>query len=430
MRVLGVGSHCDLGDLYLRLLASGHEVRVHRSDPDSADILSGLVPEAQPLDDELPWVTATQGLIVFESTGAGERQDALRRAGHRVVGGSALGDRLELDRAFGQSVLRDAGLAIAPSYEVSGWDEAIAFVERRPARYVLKFSGAGFASTRTYVGVMEDGRDLLASLRTQRRLWAFDETPTMILMEHVTGVEVGVGAYFNGQRFLRPANLDWEHKRFFPGDLGELTGEMGTVVTYRHAERLFDATLRRLEALFREARHIGYVNLNLIVNDAGVFPLEFTCRFGYPGFAILSALHAEPWATILTRLADGDERDLATHDGYAVGIVLTVPPFPYPDGYARLSKGVPITFYPLDEDDRASFHYGEVAAVDGEIVTAGQIGYVMVVTGRAAGVDEARQLALTRARKVVIPNMRYRTDIGERLVREDLQRLAQLGWVT
>ena len=435
MRVLGVGQHNDLGDLYMRLAARGHEVRVHIADADSQDVLEGLVPRSADWRQDLAWLgddanARACGLVVFEGTGWGEAADELRRDGYRVFGASALGDRLELDRAFGQKVLHDAGLVTATTTEVDGFDEAIAFVLRTRKRYVLKFVGAGYASTRSYVGVLDDGEDMLAALTVQRALWKYPERPRMVLMDHLQGVEVGVGAFFDGGRFLGPANLDWEHKRFFPGDLGELTGEMGTLVSYRGAERLFEATLARLAPLLSEASYVGYINLNMIVNDGGAWPLELTCRFGYPGFAILSALHAEPWDVLLERVVDRSGRTFATHDGYAVGVVLTVPPFPYPDGYARLSKGAPIVYRrDMTPADRDALHYGEMRLDGAQLVTAGQIGYVMVVTGRGATVAEARAVAYARAAKVVVPNVRYRADIGARFESHDRAELVRLGWL-
>jgi phosphoribosylamine--glycine ligase len=295
-------------------------------------------------------------------------------------------------------------------------------------------NGAGFASTRTYVGALEDGRDMVALLELEAARWPYPEPPDLVLMAHVQGVEVGVGAFFDGRAFLAPANLDWEHKRFFPGDLGELTGEMGTLVTYRGAERLFGEVLAPVAPLLASSGYRGYVNVNTIVNERGVWPLEFTCRFGYPGFAVLDALHAEPWDAILQRLVHPAAGKLSgrirTHAGYSVGVVLTVPPFPYPHGYELLSKGMPVCFRgELDGAMRDRLHYGEVAMAGGRLVTSGMVGYVMVVTGRGRTVRSAQRQAYDAVDRVVIPKARWRRDIGDRFVREDRRALESLGYL-
>ena len=248
-------------------------------------------------------------------------------------------------------------------------------------------------------------------------------------MEYLTGIEVGVGAYFDGENFLKPALLDWEHKRFFPGDMGELTGEMGTVVTYRGAEKIFDLTLAKMTKSLREARHCGYINLNTIINVEGIWPLEFTSRFGYPGFAICDALHTEGWDEVLRRLTQRIDGDLPTREGFAVGVVVTVPPFPYADGYARLSKGLPIFFHPsLTVEDRDNLHYGEVALCNGRLVTSGSVGYILVATGIGSSIQLAQVQAYGRAGKVFVPNKRYRNDIGNRLAASDLDQLRKWGY--
>lgn len=413
--------------MYLRLQQRGHDVRVYVADAAAHDIFAGMLTFTRDWERELEWV-GDDGIIIFEGIGWGETQDALRKRGFNVIGGSALGDRLETDRAFGQSVLRDAGLLTAASHEFDDFDRAIAFVNANRARYVVKFSGEGFASTRNYVGAMDSGDDILAVLRLQRDRWTYDERPHFILMEHLAGVEAGVGAFFNGRTFLQPANLDWEHKRFFPGNLGELTGEMGTLATYRGAEIMFDRTLRRIEPLLAQSGYVGYINLNTIVTERGIFPLELTCRFGYPGFVILDALHASRWDEIFVQLIEGRNTTLKTHDGYAVCVVLTVPTFPYHHGYEQTSKGAPIIFRDtMTADDRDQLHFAEVAVEGGQLVTAGSVGYIMVVTGRGANVEAARADAYARCEKVVIPNCRYRFDIGEQFLATDRVTMQRLG---
>ena len=431
MRFLGIGDYNSLGDMYWRLAEAGHDVRVHVEESEAHEIYAGMLHRIDDWRSQLDWIkdAGDDGIIIFETASMGESADALRRDGFHVVGGSAWSDRLERDRAFGQQVMREVGMQTAATHEFQDYAGALAFLRKNPARYVFKLSDGVSASTRNYVGEMQDGSDLVALIEMERNAQG-NAAADFVLMEHLSGIEVGVGAYFDGHSFLQPACIDWEHKRFFPGDIGELTGEMGTVVSYRGSRRLFELTLAKLEPELRNARHCGYVNINTIVNDAGVWPLEFTCRFGYPGFAICDALHSEGWDRILTKMTRGGDRSIGTREGYAVGVVITVPPFPYEYGYAELSKGARIAFRERPDDgERRHLHYGEVALSETGLITSGSLGYIMVVTGTGLDIDSAQSAAYQRVRNVVVPNMRYRNDIGDKLKRSELTALRELGYL-
>jgi phosphoribosylamine--glycine ligase len=89
---------------------------------------------------------------------------------------------------------------------------------------------------------------------------------------------------------------------------------------------------------------------------------------------------------------------------------------------------LPVLFDPpLDADDDCHIHYGEVGLVDSALATSGLYGWTMVVTGTAPTVAQAREAAYRRVNKVVVPNGRYRLDIGERLIARDYQRVERLG---
>ena len=427
MRFLGVTETCDLAALYLRLAEEGHEVRVAIAEPKARGTLAGMVAQVANWRDALGWVrdAGRDGVILFESVseGFGALQDELRADGYQVIGGSAYGDRLENDRAYAQALLAELGFPAGHLWEFADAAAANAFIAARPGRYVLKASGAGHSAADTYVGRLADGRDVRAMLSVRA-----GGTGPLILMDHVDGIEMGVGAYFDGTRFLEPACLDWEHKSFFAGDMGEMTGEMGTVATFDRSGAFFERTLKRIEPYLAGRAHVGYVNLNTIVNESGIWPLEFTCRFGYPGFAVLDPLQATPWAELFRTMLDGTGRALDTRPGFSLGIVVTTPPFPYSRHELGEAVGLPVLFDgALSEDDRRNFHYGEIGREDGALVTSGLYGWTMVVTGVAPAIAQAKAAAYARAARLLVPNARYRLDIGDRLIAGEFAAVDALG---
>lgn len=148
-------------------------------------------------------------MIRFENVSEGKTQDELRADGYNVIGGSELGDRLEGDRAYGQEVLREIHVDTIPTHEFDDFDSALRFVREAPRRYVLKLNSTGWQLNTTYLGEMESGADMLAVLDVTRKRWPCDHDVSFVLMDRVSGVEVGVGSFFNGREFLRQHLDGW-----------------------------------------------------------------------------------------------------------------------------------------------------------------------------------------------------------------------------
>lgn len=422
-KFLFVGLESLSGDLAWQLQKEGHDVKMSFKDPGDQDVYDGFVEKVPDWKAYSDWAD----VVVFDDVGFGAQADALRKAGKLVVGGSAYTDRLEEDREFGQSEMRRVGMLTLPHWDFDNYDAAITFLKENPGRYVWKPSGNTPSDMKglLFLGTEEDGKDLIEILDRNKKPWA-KKIKTFQIQKFASGVEVAVGAFFNGEDFLYPINVNFEHKKLFPGDIGPYTGDMGALMYWSPPNAIFNMTLAKMRDDLKASGYAGYFDINCIANARGVYPLEFTCRFGYPTVSVQIEGVTSPWGEFLAACAARQPYDLKTKKGFQVGAVIAVPPFPYEDkSEFEIYRDLSMLFKRPNLD---GVHLGDVKCVDGDWRIAGQTGYALVVTGSGLTVLEARAQMQNRIDNIMLQSMFYRTDIGERWM-QDSDRLQMWGYL-
>ena len=412
-----------LGDLAWAIKKEGHEVRYYIDAKEQKDVCDGFVDKTDNWRENVDWAD----VIIFDDIGFGAEAERLRKAGKRVVGGSIYTDKLELEREFGQCELKAVGVSIIPRWNFTNFDGAIDFIKKNPDRYVIKPSGlAQNEKELLFVGQEEDGKDILEMLERYKKNWG-KKIKEFQIQKYISGVEVAVGAFFNGEEFVMPINVNFEHKRMFTGDIGPSTGEMGTSMYFSNRSPIFDATLLKMKEKLAASGYVGYVDINCIANSRGIYPLEFTTRWGYPHFSIMMEGVLSEWGNFLYGIAKKEKPEFRTKRAFEVGVVVAVPPFPFhdPEAFKKYSEDATIIF---KKPNYEGIHLGDVKLVENDWRLAGNCGYALVVTGSGTTMEEARKLAYNRIRNIMIPNMFYRTDIGVRWY-DDSDRLNTWGYL-
>lgn len=434
MKVLFISGELISGDLAYSLQKEGCDVRIYIQDKSVKDCFDGMLQKVHRWRDELGWV-GKDGLIVFDDVGYGEVQDALRSDGYQVVGGSGEGDRFELDRLYGQDILREVGVG-SSDFVTHDFDiqSAINFVKANGGEWVVKQNDHDTALN--YVGSFEDGSDVISVLENYKGV--LGKSGNISLQRRVRGVEIAVGRFFNGNDWVGPSVINFEHKHLCNDDIGPLGGETGTLMWYDENDdnKLFKMVLAGLKNKLQEGGYKGYIDVNCIVEGTDVvYPLEITSRFGSSTVETQSEIQTSPWSEFLMALAKGENYNLEYKRGYGLNVAVTVPPFPYRTSDLKIiNKGASIFFSKeMTAEDFSHFHFEGVSVRKNygkdTYFTAGDLGYVLYVTGMGSTVQQARERVYGLVEKITIPKMFYRTDIGSRFIRKDEFLLKKWGWI-
>ena len=414
MKILLLDPAGALVDFGIRCLAEGHEVKqwIRPHGQERSKIGKGLIDQVQ------NWqIHARQADLIVLSDNAFQMRELekFHEEGYPIIGTNMLGAKMELDRDYGQDIMKKAGLSVIPSFEFKDYNSAIDFVKANPKRYVSKPSGD---ADKALSYVSKSAADMVFMLQRWKET---GKRRDFILQEFVPGIEFGVGAWIGPNGFGKNILEGFEHKKLMSGNYGCNTGEQGTVIKYVTESKLFDDTLKRFEDYLCYIGHTGYVDLAFIIDEKGEpRPLEWTMRKGWPLFNIQQALHKGSVVDWMCDLLDGKDTLKVSYDT-ATGVVIPIGDYPRSKTTGRDHTGFPI--YGLPDELTKDFALCEVMVGNAPqndengvverpcLVTAGD--YVLVANGVGKTVKQACERAYKNVKKIDIPDcINVRDDIG------------------
>lgn len=399
--------------------SEGHSIRLWIKEDKWKEVYDGLLPKVKTWKDSVQWAD----FIVFDHTGMTDIWKQVYKI-KPCFGGSEWADKLEKDRPYAKSVFKQIGLKDFESLKVNTIQEAIAHLQKHKVKHVVKPVGKDVDSHHIIIGEDNSGEDaceLLACFDNQGLKPDYLE-----IEERKTGIEVGVSIWSINGYFSGPININFEHKRLasgYPEGCGPLTGEMGTAMIYQPQDNpFFQRTIAKIAPILKQHSYKGQIDISFIVDRNGeAWPLEATPRLGYPACMIEQALQISSFADLFYYIAKGQTFENKVSLDWAIGIVCIMPGFPSNDEVTKRSVGIPV-FGPYKQVHLVEVKMGK--SLNGErLVTSKGFGYPMVITGTGKTIQEAKatayhQISNSNYNRIRVPNMVYRHDIGDRVIRQ------------
>lgn len=427
-RFLIISTFGELLDLAMHL-SQTYDVLFHVPESKYKKIGDGLV---QKIDDWHPYM-GQDYIFVIDGTENAGLQDWLREQGEYVVGTNAAMSEYENNRQLGQAWFRELGFEQPESKNFKDFDSAIEHVKNSKTRLILKQNG-DLPKSLNHMGKFDDGHDMLYHLDKLKKSWneAQHGKVDFDLMEVVEGQEIAASAFFNGDDWLRDEEgkvvgfLNFEQKKETDGDMGETTGEMGTIFlgVDEDNETFEDILLRDgITEKLRETGYRGVFDINGALTDNGFVGFEPTSRFGVPAtsYEFLEGLKSDT-GELLAAMAMGDDGPIRIQKGWGIVQVVAAKPFPVDADIENESTSLGERLWPLKDGKRVDdftkeqmrhIHLQNFEKKDGAYLVATMNGYLLTITQTGDDIDDVREKAIEYIKNnLFISGMKYRQDLG------------------
>lgn len=433
-------------DLAYKLVKEGSRVRVFIEDKEEKELFDGFpIEKIRDYHSSIRWAD----FVIFDDNdlepikrvvnlynkptfGIAKKRE-INFLGKRFYG-YAFGEALEQDRGYGKKLFEHFKIGNKlETKEFKNVEEAKKYLLEHSGPFVIKpESDDQVESSLTLVGEMINNEDAILYLDSLIERPDAKRIKKIEIEKRVRGVEIACSVWFNGKDFLDRVNINFEHKKFatgnslFPEGLGFNTGEQGTMMIYQDLDnKLFRETIYKMGDWLKDIGFRGIIDINTIVNEDGLFPLEFTpSRFGYPTIYIMQELHKTAWTNLLGSIALGLDIKLETYDDWAIGVVCNGEGYPNSELARKNMAYLPIIGW---EDYEDHIHFCEVKKKKDIVFCYG--GYVFTATDKGKDIEEAREKVYNTLGNVYFPKMFYRTDIGVNLLENQLKEVIKWGYL-
>lgn len=422
-------------DLVLRFTEAGHRVKWFRETKKPIKDGKGfrgfeIVDDWRP---HMKW--ARDGLIIPSGNSKYMKElDRFREFNFPIFGPTAASAELETNRGVGMQAFINAGIDVPPYHEFDSMAAAERFQMKTDTAFVFKVLD-GSAADKSLTYVSSDPADMVGWLR--RNMKAGVSIKKCMLQEKIDAdFEIGINGWFGQDGFLPDKYcLSFEHKPLMNDDVGPNTGEAASISQYVETDKLVGDMLTPLVGTLRKTGHRGDFCVGAMIDKAGkAWPLETTCRAGYPAIFMQLSSHKGDPAQWMKDLLDGKDTLKVSYDVCA-GVVMGQPRYPYENSPPDLVEGNPITG--VTDEIMDNLHFCGVMKAKGPMMKDGKIvegevlqttaEYVMVITALGKTIARAREKVYRVIDEVKFPNRMYRTDCGVK-VEKNLSTMHKHGY--